>query len=100
MSRPFYSDYVRHAMRFYSRNSLTVPSFKTDVDKENWWACHKVMSQYPMKTKQILLSVYSGYDTLPDEVYNASRKWHIDQNEIWDLMKEIERKIALKRGLM
>lgn len=100
MSRTFYSDYVRHALRFYSRNSLTVPHFKTDVDKENWWSCHKVISQYPVKAKQMLLSVYSGYDTLPDEVYIASQKWQTEQNEIWDLMKEIERKIAHKRGLL
>lgn len=100
MSRPFYSDYVRHCLRFYSRNAITCPNFKTEVDKANWWCCHKALSKYPVKTKQILLSVYSGFDTLPDEVYNASKKWEIEQNEIWDLMKEVERAIAKRRGLL
>lgn len=100
MSKSFFSDYVRHCLRFYTRNCSTTPKFKTKVDEINWMCCHKVLSQYPVNTKQILITVYSGYDTLPDEVYNASRKWQIEQNEIWDVMKEIERKIAHKRGLI
>ena len=100
MSRTFYSEYVKHALRFYSRNCLAQPVFKTDVDKENWISCHKVIDKYNEKDRDILLSVYSGFDTLPDEVYNASTKYGIEQNYIWDMMKEFERKIAKKRGLI
>ena len=100
MSRTYYSDYVKHALRFYSRNCTEKPVFKSDADKNNWLACDSVFKCYPLDTRKILLTVYSGYDTLPDEVYNASKKWHIDQNWIWDMMKEIERKIAKRRGLI
>lgn len=100
MSRPFYSEYVKHMLRFYARNSIAQPRFKTDVDKENWIACHKVIEHYSENDKNILLSVYSGFDTLPDEVYNASTKFNIEQNYIWDMMKEFERKVAKKRSLI
>ena len=100
MNRTYYTDYVRHALRFYSRNAISTPIVKSEADKQNWWACHKALESFPPKTKQILLEVYSGYDTLADEVYNASKKCIVGQNWIWDMMKDVERKIAHKRGLI
>ena len=99
MSRPFYSEYVRHCMRFYSRN-LSLTRFKTSVDEENWKACHEVVKQLPDKTKDILVMVYGGRDTLSDEVYNASRLYSMNQNIIWDTMKVFEKAVAVRRGLI
>jgi hypothetical protein len=99
MSRPFYSEYVRHCMRFYSRN-LHIERFKTAVDSENWTACHTIITQLPEKTRDILVSVYGGYDTLADEVYNTSHKYSMNQNIIWDMMKVFERAVAEQRGLV
>jgi hypothetical protein len=99
MNKPYYSDYVKHSLRFYTRN-LSLSKFKSEADKKNWFACHNAIKDYPDRDKNILISVYSGYDTLPDEVYNASIKYHIDQNKIWDMMKDFERKVAKRRGLM
>ena len=99
MSRPFYSEYIRHCMRFYSRN-LSLTRFKTAVDEENWKACHEVVKQLPDKTKDILVMVYGGRDTLADEVYNASRKYSMNQNIIWDTMKVFEKAVAVRRGLI
>ena len=98
--RPFYSEYVRHALRFYTRNCTEKPIFKSEVDKSNWLACDSVFKRCSTLTRDILVSVYSGYDTLPDEVYNASKKYKVDQNIIWDEMKAIEKGIARKRGLL
>ena len=99
MNKPFYSDYVRHALRYYTRN-ISVTHFKSDVDKQNWIACDKVMKAYSGYNQSILISVYSGHDTLADEVYNISKKCNIEQGQIWDMMKECERKIARKRQLL
>ena len=99
MNKPFYTDYVRHALRFYSRN-LSQPRFKKEVDKENWEVCHNVISGYSDRDKDILVYVYGSYDTLADNVYEMSKKYHIHQNIIWDMMKEFERRIAEKRGLV
>lgn len=99
MSRTFYTDYVRHALRFYSRN-YDIQRFKTDVDKSNWLACKSVLDTLSEKDREMLMQVYSGFDTLPDEVFNTSREYHIDQNVIWDLMKKVENKIAHRRKLI
>lgn len=100
MSKPFYSDYVRHMMRFYSRNPNPLQSFKSDVDKENWIACNQSIRSYSTKEKHILIYVYGGYDTLPDNVYEMAKKHHINQNVIWDMMKDFEHKLAKQRNLI
>ena len=73
MSKTYYSDYVRHALRFYSRNCATKPFFKTKVDRENWVSCDKVISTYTDEEIAMIKDIYRGYDTFPDEVYNASK---------------------------
>ena len=100
MSRCFYSEYVKHALRFYSRNIDKPTRFRSNADKANWLSCYSAMKHYSPVQQDMLISVYSGYDTLPDEVYNTSKRYKIDQSIIWDLMKEIERKVALIRGLI
>ncbi len=99
MNRPFYSEYVKHALRFYTRN-LSLPRFKSDVDKNNWFACANTFKGYSDRDREILVAVYSGYDTLADNVYETAKKHGINQSVIWDMMKEVERKIAKRRGLL
>lgn len=99
MTKPYYSDYVRHCMRFYARNTEK-PHFNTEVDEDNWFACHKAIGRCSDRDKTILLRVYGMYDTIPDNVYEVSNLLHIDQNLIWDLMKDFERVVARKRGLL
>lgn len=99
MNKPFYTDYVRHALRFYSRN-LSQSQFKKDVDMNNWLACHSAISNYSTRDKDILVYVYGSYDTLADNVYAMAKKYSINQNIIWDMMKEFERSVAAKRGLL
>ena len=99
MNRPFYSDYVRHTLRFYSRN-LNKPSFKSEVDERNWSACANILKEYSDRDKDIFVLVYGSFDTLSDNVYCAAKKYSMNQNIIWDMMKDVERKIARKRGLL
>ena len=99
MNKPFYTDYVRHALRFYSRN-LSQPRFKKDVDKDNWNACHDVISKYSERDKDILVYVYGSFDTLADNVYTMAKKYSINQNIIWDMVKDFEYKIAEERELL
>jgi hypothetical protein len=97
--RPFYSDYVRHALRFYTRN-LQITRFKTEADHDNWYSCHNVLKDYSDRDRNIIVSVYSGYDTLADNVYETSKEFGINQNVIWDIMKDFERKVAQERKLI
>ena len=99
MNRPFYSEYVRHAMRFFSRN-LICTNFKTEVDEFNWQSCYIVICRYTKQEQDILIYVYSSYDTLADNVYEMSKKYNINQNIIWDMMKEFEKLVAIERKLL
>ena len=99
MNRPFYSEYVRHCMRFYSRNTKN-PRFNTEVDKNNWHACHRAIERYSDKDKEILIMVYALYDTIADNVYEIAKVHNLDQSIIWDMLKEFERSVAKKRGLI
>lgn len=96
--KPCYTEYVRHALRFYSRY-LGRTNFKNNVDRSNWNACHIALGNYSDRDKDILVYVYGEFDTLSDNVYAMACKYKINQNIIWDMMKEIERKVAIERGL-
>ena len=98
MNKPCYSDYVRHAIRYYSRY-LGIRHFKNKVDEYNWTACHQVLKSYSNRDRDILVYVYGAFDTLGDNVYVMANKYQIHQNIIWDMMKEFERKVAVERGL-
>lgn len=100
MNKPFYTDYVRHALRFYSRNLSLYPPYKKRADMENWLACDSVIKKYSERDRDILVYVYGSYDTLADNVYAMSKRYSINQNIIWDMMKEFEREIAAKRDLI
>lgn len=97
MNKPCYSDYIRHALRYYTRYAN--PRFKTETDRVNWYACHNVLTQYSERDKDILVYVYGAFDTIADNVYAMANKYHLHQNIIWDMMKKVEREIAIERGL-
>lgn len=98
MNKPCYTDYVKRALCFYSRY-LTKKNFNNDVDKSNWYACHNVLKTYEDRDKDIIVYVYGAFDTVADNVYTMSKKYQIHQNIIWDMMKEVERRVAVERGL-
>ena len=99
MTKPSYTDYVRSALCFYSRYPHRT-NFKTDSDRADWYACFTVLNKCCSPTeKDILTYVYGEYDTVGDKVYAMANKYHIHQNIIWNLMKDIERKVAIERGL-
>lgn len=96
--RTFYSEYVRHCMRFYSRHSN--PKFKSEADKNNWTACQSALSGFSDGDRETLLTIYRGRDTIPDNVYQISKEKGIKQDIIWRLVNDLERKVAKRRGLL
>lgn len=100
--RRYYTEYVRHCIRFYitTLDIGTVPRFNTEVDKNNWMACHSVLKNFNSKNMDIVCEVYSRGDTIPDKVYNLAKEANIEQDYIWNLLASLERDIAKKRGLL
>lgn len=98
MGRTFYSDYVDHCMRFYAR--YPHPKFRSQTDKRNWNACDTILGGFTDDDKEILLSVYREKDTVPDTVFKLAKNKGIPQDKIWDLISELELKVAKKRDLI
>ena len=98
MNKPCYCEYVRHAIRFYSRY-LDKTKFKNKVDESNWNACHNAIQGYSERDKNIITYVYGAKDTIGDNVYEMASKYNIHQNILWDMMKEFEKQVAIERGL-
>ena len=96
--KPCYEDYVKRALCFYSRYPHKV-NFKTDGERADLYACFTVLKKYTPPEKDIITYVYGACDTVSDNVYAMANKYHIHQNIIWNLMKDIERKVAIERGL-
>lgn len=104
MARSYYSEYVKHAMRYYSRFALNSgsekPKFKSEADKRNWYACDGVLNTLPSESRTMLITIYADGDTIPDNVYQYALSHKMEQDAIWNAIYDIERKIAKRRGLI
>ena len=98
MGKPFYSDYVTHMLRYYTRHDKKYSD--NEISKLNWCACDSVLKTLPTKDRSILMEVYWEKDTLADNIYQVSRQNGIPQNNIWTLVRSVEAKIAKARGLI
>lgn len=96
--RTFYSEYVQHCMRFYSRHSD--PEFRTEVDKLNWKACESALKSFSDKDRELLLEVYRRQNPVVDNLVNIAKAHGVDQNDMWKLITELERKVAKRRNLI
>lgn len=98
----YYAEYVRHCLRFYvmTLDMGTSPRFNTEVDKNNWMACHLVMKTIDPKTMEVIKEIYRPGDTIPDKVYHLAKQLKVPQDTIWNTVNTLERNIAKKRGLL
>ena len=98
----YYADYVRHCLRFYAMtlDVGTSPRFNTEVDKNNWVACHAVVKNLDHKTIEIVREIYGPGDTIPDKIYHLSKTLGLTQDYIWNIVNTLERNVAKKRGLL
>ena len=99
MSKPWYTDAVRHMLRFYCKNIVT-PYFKTKADEDNYLACQKVLRRYCKRECDIVQTVYGNNGSIFDNINIAAKHYHVNKNEIWALLQEIDKKIAQERGLL
>lgn len=99
MTKKFYSDYVRHALRWYARN-LESPIFNCIAAQKNWDACHTILNEHFPRYKDVLISVYRAFDTMGDNVYETAKKYNMSQDRIWTMMEDLEKRVAQARGLI
>lgn len=99
-----YSDFCCHAMRFYVKSILNStsaePHFKTDADKKNWYACRASVKSFSPEDMGVLLALYSMNMPTPDAVSRVAKERKMSQDHLWNIVHELERKIAKRRGLI
>lgn len=102
--KPYYSEFVRHCLRFYIKTLDEGhgghPIFRNDAERENWSACHNVLKNYSANDMDTIAQIYRPGDTVPDKIYMLSKSRGISQDGIWSLINSVERKIAKQRGLV
>ena len=96
--KTFYSEYVRHCMKFYTR--YPHPSFENEIDKLNWTACEEAMKNYTDTQRRILVYVYNLEGVMPENVFQTARACGVGQDAVWRLVKDLERRIAKGRQLI
>lgn len=96
--RSYYSDFVTHCMKFYVR--YPDPKFKSEAEKKNWYACQNALKDCSDTERDMIVAVYANGDTISDSVYQAAKKFKVKQDVIWNLLNDLERKVAKRRGLM
>ena len=102
--KPYYSEYVRHCLRFYimtlDEGKGGHPIFKSEVDKANWSACYHVLKDYSEDNMDVIAEIYRPGDTISDKIYQMAKNKRVHQDTLWGLINATERKIAKKRGLL
>ena len=100
--RRHYSEYVRHCLRFYiaTLEVGTAPKFKTAAEKANWTSCHEVVPNLEPRELEFVKELYSQGDTIPDKIYSLARDRKMPQAYFWNLLDDLEYKIAQKRGMI
>ena len=98
----WYSDCVRHFLLEYIPDIEigTTPQFKTEAEKTNWVACHQVLATLSPQDLKLVIELYRRGDTLADKIYNLATARKTSQRYFWDLVDDVEFKIAKKRGLI
>ena len=98
MSKSFYSDYISHCLRFYCRNQQAVAM--SACDKKNWLACDSVLRSLSDAENEIIFRVYLSRGSVNDALASISNSTGHSVDDLWKLVKNVERKIAEERGLV
>lgn len=102
--KPYYSEFVRHCLRYYIKTLDEgrggCPVFRTPAERENWSACHYVLNGCSENIVDTICQIYRTGDTIPDNIYMIAKNRGGSQAPLWNLVSDIERKIAQKRGLI
>lgn len=102
--KPYYSEYVAHCLRYYIKTldegNGGHPIFKSEADKANWSACHSALRNFSEDDMEIIAYIYRPGDTIADKIYTLAKTKGISQDTIWNLINNVERRVAKRRGLV
>lgn len=98
MAQKFYSGYVGHCLRCYSRHPAHTA--ENEADKHNREACDFALKSFSDSDREMLLAIYRDDGTVAENVLSAAQMYGVKPNRIWKLIGELEREVAINRGLL
>lgn len=100
--RRWYSECVRHFLAFYvsTLEVGTCPKFRTTSEKINWMACDAVVKTLDPQDQALVRELYRQGDTMADKIFQIAKDRKSSQGHLWNLVDDLEQKIAKERGLL
>lgn len=95
----YYTTYVRHCLRFYARYEH-LETFNSEADKQNWKACNKAVKKFNDNDRELLLTLYQSKGDFSEIVSDTSRLEDMNIEELWRMIRKLERAVATLRGLI
>lgn len=104
MTKNYYTDYVQHMIRFYSRTNGERPTeFRTDVDETNWetidMVIHNPDASVTQKVIDIGMAISADFGFVKDKVATYCAKTGETEDTVWQALRDFERRVAQVRGL-
>lgn len=98
-----YTQYVKCCLvKYYKTPKQEVPDLK-DVAKKDWVACNEILviqDNYESKDLEMFESVFTSESDFKSNVYQYVKEHpEVAENYVWKRIKELERRIAIQRGL-
>lgn len=103
MSKSFYTDYSKHMIRFYLSTTLESndpPEFRSEADEKNWRSVKEIFDQLSEEQVFVLREMYFEFKEVGQRAFETSKTTGMKQKKIFDLMRNVERKVAQQRGLL
>ena len=94
----FYSDYVRHCIRFYIKYPNCIHMDSTNID--NWTACDKAFSAFSENDKSLFRDIYTDGKNTEYIMLKYSKDNGIALEDLQKKCSTLERMIARIRGLI
>lgn len=99
--RKCYTDYVRHALRYYSRFCADhLPDTMGEIETANYTACAEAIKAFSERERAMFLFIYRSRADFELAVRQATYQWDIAPNVLWDNIKSLEQSVAKYRGLI
>ena len=101
MRQNYYSDYVIHAMRWYTRCLGDPDSGPVGpAEKANWEAASRTMGRFSEKERDVLLQLYQDDGPFADRVATVALRFGFSPESVWHLSDKAMKTFAVVRGLI
>lgn len=98
-TKPFYADFATRAFRFYVRNPDPPEKGCSEADAKNWTICDEIYREADDGKRRIIDAIFGFRLPMISAVSYAATLTGKPENEIWRVLRCLQKDFADKRGL-